>query len=253
MTNSERVLEVYKKELIKNLERKSFLETKYKKKLFDFYGLNDEKLENEMLDELDKLYSEIKVIKSVIDKLNAFINELVVEIVNGFDESRLDMYRLIFETPYLLTMSKENYDMFDSKDSENTCLSAYEVLRNYENGYLSMSIDIAVLLKNLGFDMHHEGTGLLIHSISEKILPLKSKEIYNDIKKKHKLPRGVLDNLLNEAVRKADLSEVDITLFDDIFPKGMSTSYLSVTDDMAFYLINKNNILAKVNGGKLNG
>ena len=77
MTNSERVLEVYKKELIKNLERKSFLETKYKKKLFDFYGLNDEKLENEMLDELDKLYSEIKAIKSVIDKLNAFINELV--------------------------------------------------------------------------------------------------------------------------------------------------------------------------------
>lgn len=253
MTNSERVLEVYKKELIKNLERKSFLETKYKKKLFDFYGLNDEKLENEMLDELDKLYSEIKAIKSVIDKLNAFINELVVEIVNGFDESRLDMYKLIFETPYLLTMAKENYDMFDSKDSENTCLSAYEVLRNYENGYPSMSIDIALLLKNLGFDMHHEGTGLLIHSISEKILPLKSKEIYNDIKKKHKLPRGVLDNLLNEAVRKADLSEVDITLFDDIFPKGMSTSYLSVRDDMAFYLINKNNILAKVNGGKLNG
>ena len=253
MTNSERVLEVYKKELIKNLERKSFLETKYKKKLFDFYGLNDEKLENEMLDELDKLYSEIKVIKSVIDKLNAFINELVVEIVNGFDESRLDMYRLIFETPYLLTMAKENYDMFDSKDSENTCLSAYEVLRNYENGYPSMSIDIAVLLKSLGFDMHHEGTGLLIHSISEKISPLKSKEIYNDIKKKHKLPRGVLDNLLNETVRKADLSEVDITLFDDIFPKGMSTSYLSVRDDMAFYLINKNNILAKVNGGKLNG
>ena len=253
MTNSERVLEVYKKELIKNLERKSFLETKYKKKLFDFYGLNDEKLENEMLDELDKLYSEIKTTKSVIDKLNAFINELVVEIVNGFDESRLDMYRLIFETPYLLTMAKENYDMFDSKDSENTCLSAYEVLRNYENGYPSMSIDIALLLKNLGFDMHHEGTGLLIHSISEKISPLKSKEIYNDIKKKHKLPRGVLDNLLNETVRKADLSEVDITLFDDIFPKGMSTSYLSVRDDMAFYLINKNNILAKVNGGKLNG
>lgn len=253
MTNSERVLEVYKKELIKNLERKSFLETKYKKKLFDFYGLNDEKLENEMLDELDKLYSEIKTTKSVIDKLNAFINELVVEIVNGFDESRLDMYRLIFETPYLLTMSKENYDMFDSKDSKNTCLSAYEVLRNYENGYPSMSIDIAVLLKSLGFDMHHEGTGLLIHSISEKISPLKSKEIYNDIKKKHKLPRGVLDNLLNETVRKADLSEVDITLFDDIFPKGMSTSYLSVTDDMAFYLINKNNILAKVNGGELNG
>lgn len=253
MTNSERVLEVYKKELIKNLERKSFLETKYKKKLFDFYGLNDEKLENEMLDELDKLYSEIKTTKSVIDKLNAFINELVVEIVNGFDESRLDMYRLIFETPYLLTMSKENYDMFDSKDSKNTYLSAYEVLRNYENGYPSMSIDIAVLLKSLGFDMHHEGTGLLIHSISEKISPLKSKEIYNDIKKKHKLPRGVLNNLLNEAVRKADLSEVDITLFDDIFPKGMSTSYLSVTDDMAFYLINKNNIQTKVNGGNLNG
>lgn len=253
MTNSERVLEVYKKELIKNLERKSFLETKYNKKLFDFYGLNDEKLENEMLDEFDKLHSEIKAIKSVIDKLNAFINELVVEIVNGFDESRLDMYKLIFETPYLLTMAKENYDMFDSKDSENTCLSAYEVLRNYENGYPSMSIDIAVLLKSLGFDMHHEGTGLLIHSISEKILPLKSKEIYNDIKKKHKLPRGVLDKLLNETVRKADLSEVDITLFDDIFPKGMSTSYLSVRDDMAFYLSNKNNILAKVNGGKLNG
>ena len=63
----------------------------------------------------------------------------------------------------------------------------------------------------------------------------------------------LMHELLNEAVRKADLSEVDITLFDDIFPKGMSTSYLSVTDDMAFYLINKNNILAKVNGGKLNG
>ena len=84
-------------------KRRSYLELK---KEYDNLAKTEEvkrflelskQLENEMLDELDKLYSEIKAIKCVIDKLNAFINELVVEIVNGKSENIETGYQTILK------------------------------------------------------------------------------------------------------------------------------------------------------------
>ena len=88
MNNMGRVISEYKGLLIKAMERKDYLRNLYNRKLNLYYNGQRENI----LEELETLKKEINNINENITTLNNFLNECIIESVNGFDEDNKKLF-----------------------------------------------------------------------------------------------------------------------------------------------------------------
>ena len=232
MNNMGRVISEYKGLLIKAMERKDYLRNLYNRKLNLYYNGQRENI----LEELETLKKEINNINENITTLNNFLNECIIESVNGFDEDNKKLFYLINNSGYLYVSLLNHFRILENNKINNKYLNIYELLKINRS---TLELDVFLLLEKLGFNMKLKGTNLIAHLICKNIYPSENLIDY-DIMKNFTNKKDIILSMEYSTIY-INLDNVDKELFNEVFPNGISTNYRDVIKEISNYLKKEKN------------
>lgn len=235
MNNMGRVISEYKGLLIKAMERKDYLRNLYNRKLNLYYNGQGENI----LKELETLKKEINNINENITTLNNFLNECIVESVNGFDEDNKKLFYLINNSGYLYVSLLNHFRILENNKINNKYLNIYELLKILKINKSTLELDVFLLLEKLGFNMKLKGTNLIAHLICKNIYPSENLIDY-DIMKNFTNKKNIILSMEYSTIY-INLDNVDKELFNEVFPNGISTNYRDVIKEISNYLKKEKN------------
>lgn len=235
MNNMGRVISEYKGLLIKAMERKDYLRNLYNRKLNLYYNGQGENI----LKELETLKKEINNINENITTLNNFLNECIVESVNGFDEDNKKLFYLINNSGYLYVSLLNHFRILENNKINNKYLNIYELLKILKINKSTLELDVFLLLEKLGFNMKLKGTNLIAHLICKNIYPSENLIDY-DIMKNFTNKKDIILSMEYSTIY-INLDNVDKELFNEVFPNGISTNYRDVIREISNYLKKEKN------------
>lgn len=235
MNNMGRVISEYKGLLIKAMERKDYLRNLYNRKLNLYYNGQGENI----LKELETLKKEINNINENITTLNNFLNECIVESVNGFDEDNKKLFYLINNSGYLYVSLLNHFRILENNKINNKYLNIYELLKILKINKSTLELDVFLLLEKLGFNMKLKGTNLIAHLICKNIYPSENLIDY-DIMKNFTNKKDIILSMEYSTIY-INLDNVDKELFNEVFPNGISTNYRDVIKEISNYLKKEKN------------
>ncbi len=235
MNNMGRVISEYKGLLIKAMERKDYLRNLYNRKLNLYYNGQRENI----LEELETLKKEINNINENITTLNNFLNECIIESVNGFDEDNKKLFYLINNSGYLYVSLLNHFRILENNKINNKYLNIYELLKILKINRSTLELDVFLLLEKLGFNMKLKGTNLIAHLICKNIYPSENLIDY-DIMKNFTNKKNIILSMEYSTIY-INLDNVDKELFNEVFPNGISTNYRDVIKEISNYLKKEKN------------
>ncbi len=235
MNNMGRVISEYKGLLIKAMERKDYLRNLYNRKLNLYYNGQRENI----LEELETLKKEINNINENITTLNNFLNECIIESVNGFDEDNKKLFYLINNSGYLYVSLLNHFRILENNKINNKYLNIYELLKILKINRSTLELDVFLLLEKLGFNMKLKGTNLIAHLICKNIYPSENLIDY-DIMKNFTNKKDIILSMEYSTIY-INLDNVDKELFNEVFPNGISTNYRDVIKEISNYLKKEKN------------
>lgn len=238
MNNMGRVISEYKGLLIKAMERKDYLRNLYNRKLNLYYNGQRENI----LEELETLKKEINNINENITTLNNFLNECIIESVNGFDEDNKKLFYLINNSGYLYVSLLNHFRILENNKINNKYLNIYEllkILKILKINRSTLELDVFLLLEKLGFNMKLKGTNLIAHLICKNIYPSENLIDY-DIMKNFTNKKNIILSMEYSTIY-INLDNVDKELFNEVFPNGISTNYRDVIKEISNYLKKEKN------------
>lgn len=235
MNNMGRVISEYKGLLIKAIERKDYLRNLYNRKLNLYYNGQRENI----LEELETLKKEIDNINENITTLNNFLNECIIESVNGFDEDNKKLFYLINNSGYLYVSLLNHFRILENNKINNKYLNIYELLKILKINRSILELDVFLLLEKLGFNMKLKGTNLIAHLICKNIYPSENLIDY-DIMKNFTNKKDIILSMEYSTIY-INLDNVDKELFNEVFPNGISTNYRDVIKEISNYLKKEKN------------
>ena len=235
MNNMGRVISEYKGLLIKAMERKDYLRNLYNRKLNLYYNGKRENI----LEELETLKKEINNINENITTLNNFLNECIIESVNGFDEDNKKLFYLINNSGYLYVSLLNHFRILENNKINNKYLNIYELLKILKINRSILELDVFLLLEKLGFNMKLKGTNLIAHLICKNIYPSENLIDY-DIMKNFTNKKDIILSMEYSTIY-INLDNVDKELFNEVFPNGISTNYRDVIREISNYLKKEKN------------
>lgn len=235
MNNMGRVISEYKGLLIKAMERKDYLRNLYNRKLNLYYNGQRENI----LEELETLKKEINNINENITTLNNFLNECIIESVNGFDEDNKKLFYLINNSGYLYVSLLNHFRILENNKINNKYLNIYELLKILKINRSTLELDVFLLLEKLGFNMKLKGTNLIAHLICKNIYPSENLIDY-DIMKNFTNKKDIILSMEYSTIY-INLDNVDKELFNEVFPNGISTNYRDVIREISNYLKKEKN------------
>lgn len=235
MNNMGRVISEYKGLLIKAMERKDYLRNLYNRKLNLYYNGQRENI----LEELETLKKEINNINENITTLNNFLNECIIESVNGFDEDNKKLFYLINNSGYLYVSLLNHFRILENNKINNKYLNIYELLKLLKINRSTLELDVFLLLEKLGFNMKLKGTNLIAHLICKNIYPSENLIDY-DIMKNFTNKKDIILSMEYSTIY-INLDNVDKELFNEVFPNGISTNYRDVIKEISNYLKKEKN------------
>ncbi len=235
MNNMGRVISEYKGLLIKAMERKDYLRNLYNRKLNLYYNGQRENI----LEELETLKKEINNINENITTLNNFLNECIIESVNGFDEDNKKLFYLINNSGYLYVSLLNHFRILENNKINNKYLNIYELLKILKINRSILELDVFLLLEKLGFNMKLKGTNLIAHLICKNIYPSENLIDY-DIMKNFTNKKNIILSMEYSTIY-INLDNVDKELFNEVFPNGISTNYRDVIKEISNYLKKEKN------------
>lgn len=235
MNNMGRVISEYKGLLIKAMERKDYLRNLYNRKLNLYYNGQRENI----LEELETLKKEINNINENITTLNNFLNECIIESVNGFDEDNKKLFYLINNSGYLYVSLLNHFRILENNKINNKYLNIYELLKILKINRSTLELDVFLLLEKLGFNMKLKGTNLIAHLICKNIYPSENLIDY-DIMKNFTNKKNIILSMEYSTIY-INLDNVDKELFNEVFPNGISTNYRDVIREISNYLKKEKN------------
>lgn len=235
MNNMGRVISEYKGLLIKAMERKDYLRNLYNRKLNLYYNGQRENI----LEELETLKKEINNINENITTLNNFLNECIIESVNGFDEDNKKLFYLINNSGYLYVSLLNHFRILENNKINNKYLNIYELLKLLKINRSTLELDVFLLLEKLGFNMKLKGTNLIAHLICKNIYPSENLIDY-DIMKNFTNKKDIILSMEYSTIY-INLDNVDKELFNEVFPNGISTNYRDVIREISNYLKKEKN------------
>lgn len=235
MNNMGRVISEYKGLLIKAMERKDYLRNLYNRKLNLYYNGQRENI----LEELETLKKEINNINENITTLNNFLNECIIESVNGFDEDNKKLFYLINNSGYLYVSLLNHFRILENNKINNKYLNIYELLKILKINTSTLELDVFLLLEKLGFNMKLKGTNLIAHLICKNIYPSENLIDY-DIMKNFTNKKDIILSMEYSTIY-INLDNVDKELFNEVFPNGISTNYRDVIKEISNYLKKEKN------------
>lgn len=235
MNNMGRVISEYKGLLIKAMERKDYLRNLYNRKLNLYYNGQRENI----LEELETLKKEINNINENITTLNNFLNECIIESVNGFDEDNKKLFYLINNSGYLYVSLLNHFRILENNKINNKYLNIYELLKILKINRSTLELDVFLLLEKLGFNMKLKGTNLIAHLICKNIYPSENLIDY-DIMKNFTNKKDIILSMEYSTIY-INLDNVDKELFNEVFPNGISTNYKDVIKEISNYLKKEKN------------
>lgn len=235
MSNMGRVISEYKGLLIKAMERKDYLRNLYNRKLNLYYNGQSENI----LEELETLKKEINNINENITTLNNFLNECIIESVNGFDEDNKKLFYLINNSGYLYVSLLNHFRILENNKINNKYLNIYELLKILKINRSTLELDVFLLLEKLGFNMKLKGTNLIAHLICKNIYPSENLIDY-DIMKNFTNKKDIILSMEYSTIY-INLDNVDKELFNEVFPNGISTNYRDVIKEISNYLKKEKN------------
>lgn len=235
MNNMGRVISEYKGLLIKAMERKDYLRNLYNRKLNLYYNGQRENI----LEELETLKKEINNINENITTLNNFLNECIIESVNGFDEDNKKLFYLINNSGYLYVSLLNHFRILENNKINNKYLNIYELLKILKINRSTLELDVFLLLEKLGFNMRLKGTNLIAHLICKNIYPSENLIDY-DIMKNFTNKKDIILSMEYSTIY-INLDNVDKELFNEVFPNGISTNYRDVIKEISNYLKKEKN------------
>lgn len=235
MNNMGRVISEYKGLLIKVMERKDYLRNLYNRKLNLYYNGQRENI----LEELETLKKEINNINENITTLNNFLNECIIESVNGFDEDNKKLFYLINNSGYLYVSLLNHFRILENNKINNKYLNIYELLKILKINRSTLELDVFLLLEKLGFNMKLKGTNLIAHLICKNIYPSENLIDY-DIMKNFTNKKDIILSMEYSTIY-INLDNVDKELFNEVFPNGISTNYRDVIKEISNYLKKEKN------------
>lgn len=235
MNNMGRVISEYKGLLIKAMERKDYLRNLYNRKLNLYYNGQRENI----LEELETLKKEINNINENITTLNNFLNECIIESVNGFDEDNKKLFYLINNSGYLYVSLLNHFRILENNKINNKYLNIYELLKILKINRSTLELDVFLLLEKLGFNMKLKGTNLIAHLICKNIYPSENLIDY-DIMKNFTNKKNIIPSMEYSTIY-INLDNVDKELFNEVFPNGISTNYRDVIKEISNYLKKEKN------------
>lgn len=235
MNNMGRVISEYKGLLIKAMERKDYLRNLYNRKLNLYYNGQRENI----LEELETLKKEINNINENITTLNNFLNECIIESVNGFDEDNKKLFYLINNSGYLYVSLLNHFRILENNKINNKYLNIYELLKILKINRSTLELDVFLLLEKIGFNMKLKGTNLIAHLICKNIYPSENLIDY-DIMKNFTNKKDIILSMEYSTIY-INLDNVDKELFNEVFPNGISTNYRDVIKEISNYLKKEKN------------
>lgn len=235
MNNMGRVISEYKGLLIKAMERKDYLRNLYNRKLNLYYNGQRENI----LEELETLKKEINNINENITTLNNFLNECIIESVNGVDEDNKKLFYLINNSGYLYVSLLNHFRILENNKINNKYLNIYELLKILKINRSTLELDVFLLLEKLGFNMKLKGTNLIAHLICKNIYPSENLIDY-DIMKNFTNKKDIILSMEYSTIY-INLDNVDKELFNEVFPNGISTNYRDVIREISNYLKKEKN------------
>ncbi len=235
MNNMGRVISEYKGLLIKAMERKDYLRNLYNRKLNLYYNGQRENI----LEELETLKKEINNINENITTLNNFLNECIIESVNGFDEDNKKLFYLINNSGYLYVSLLNHFRILENNKINNKYLNIHELLKILKINRSTLELDVFLLLEKLGFNMKLKGTNLIAHLICKNIYPSENLIDY-DIMKNFTNKKDIILSMEYSTIY-INLDNVDKELFNEVFPNGISTNYRDVIKEISNYLKKEKN------------
>lgn len=235
MNNMERVIREYRSLLSKTIEKREYLRNLYNKKLNLYYNGQRENI----LEELETLEKEINNINENITTLNNFLNECIIESVNGFDEDNKKLFYLINNSGYLYVSLLNHFRILENNKINNKYLNIYELLKILKINRSALELDVFLLLEKLGFNMKLKGTNLIAHLICKNIYPSENLIDY-DIMKNFTNKKDIVLSMEYSTIY-INLDNVDKELFNEVFPNGISTNYRDVIREISNYLKKEKN------------
>lgn len=235
MNNMGRVISEYKGLLIKAMERKDYLRNLYNRKLNLYYNGQRENI----LEELETLKKEINNINENITTLNNFLNECIIESVNGFDEDNKKLFYLINNSGYLYVSLLNHFRILENNKINNKYLNIYELLKILKINRSTLELDVFLLLEKLGFNMKLKGTNFIGHLICENISPSENLSNYN-IVNNYTNKRDIILSMKYSAI-SVNLDNADEELFSKVFLGGISTNYKDIIKEVSNYLKKEHN------------